>query len=199
MESLTLLDQLGLFVRRGFLSGVECMDLRQEMSRSKSIPATVIDQSGERLDPYARSTHWVAVGHEIKRPIQQRIAALQPEIEEHFRVTLSHMEEHYLLYKPGDFFHAHRDSQPDAANTTVAQRKVSAILFLNDAVDEPRENAYCGGALTLYGMLGFSGSDELGLSVKGEAGLLVAFRSDTLHNVTAITNGERYTVAVFFR
>jgi SM-20-related protein len=39
---------------------------------------------------------------------------------------------------------------------------------------------------------------SVGFGVEGEEGLLIAFRSDLLHEVTPVTHGERYTLVSWF-
>ena len=65
------------------------------------------------------------------------------------------------------------------------------VLFLNDD--------YTGGALTLYGLVDDPKWRDYGFAVAPAPGLLVAFPSDMLHEVTPVIAGERCTVANWFR
>jgi predicted 2-oxoglutarate/Fe(II)-dependent dioxygenase YbiX len=53
---------------------------------------------------------------------------------------------------------------------------------------------YCGGSLVFHPR----GAGEL-LRLTGEAGTLVAFRAETTHEVTPVNDGERFTIAGWYR
>jgi hypothetical protein len=55
---------------------------------------------------------------------------------------------------------------------------VSVVSFLNGEAEAPGGDGYCGGALTFYGLLRDPRANQLGFPLAGEAGLLIAFRSD---------------------
>ena len=57
---------------------------------------------------------------------------------------------------------------------------------------EPQADSYTGGTLNFYDQ-----TKEFGL--EGETGLLVAFTSDTFHEVIPVTSGERFTIITWFR
>jgi SM-20-related protein len=81
----------------------------------------------------------------------------------------------------------------------VKQRRVSVVVFLNDASGEPAPDSYGGGELTFYGLLGDGPSGSpIGVPLDGKGGELVAFRSGLLHGVGAVTHGERYTIVSWF-
>ena len=80
----------------------------------------------------------------------------------------------------------------------MQQRQVSVVLFLNSESEIPNPDAYAGGSLTLYGLLQEPLWEKYGFSLKGETGLLVAFRSDVFHEVIPVTEGERFTVVSWF-
>jgi predicted 2-oxoglutarate/Fe(II)-dependent dioxygenase YbiX len=52
--------------------------------------------------------------------------------------------------------------------------------------------------LTFYGLLPGPAWERIGFPLRGEEGLLVAFRSEILHEVTAVRQGDRYTIVTWF-
>jgi SM-20-related protein len=129
--------------------------------------------------------------------VAARLLALKPAAEKHFRLRLSGSRPpQFLVYRPGDFFRRHRDSSADpGAGEAATGRKVSAVAFLNGAEGE---DGYGGGALVFYGLLDDPRGEQVGFPLTPEAGLLVAFRSDVIHEVTPVTHGERCTVVSWF-
>ena len=99
----------------------------------------------------------------------------------------------FLRYEKGDFFVRHQagiTKQLDFDHLRI--RRISIVVFLNDFANEPRENCYSGGLLNFY--------DEQGMyGLPGETGLLVAFTAETLHEVSPVTSGERFTIISWFR
>ncbi|MEO8337310.1 MAG: 2OG-Fe(II) oxygenase [bacterium] len=57
-------------------------------------------------------------------------------------------------------------------------------------------DTYGGGALVFHGSYA---NPTPPLSVSPAPGTLVAFRSETTHEVTPVTHGERYTIVSWFR
>jgi len=74
---------------------------------------------------------------------------------------------------------------------------VSVTIFLNRHSDAPEDDTYRGGSLVFHDWRSGQINKELGL--EGELGLMVAFRSETTHEVTPVIFGERYSIACWFR
>jgi predicted 2-oxoglutarate/Fe(II)-dependent dioxygenase YbiX len=72
------------------------------------------------------------------------------------------------------------------------------VVFLNRQTEQPESDSFCGGSLVLYGLVGEPDWQDYGFPLTGEAGLLVAFPSSVIHEVEAVTAGERYTIATWF-
>jgi SM-20-related protein len=66
------------------------------------------------------------------------------------------------------------------------------VVFLNDYSAEPDANCYGGGLLNFY-------DDETAFGLRGETGLMVAFAAETTHEVSPVTDGERFTLITWFR
>ena len=134
----------------------------------------------------------------MQRPtLKQSLLNLKPDLEKHFGMPLEWGGEgpDYLVYRTGDFFKPHRDNEeyPPAPNSRVLRRRVAVILFLNRHSRENRENCFGGGLLNFYGLLDGRKWKNCAFGLEPEPGLLVAFPSSAVHEVTPITFGERYS------
>jgi predicted 2-oxoglutarate/Fe(II)-dependent dioxygenase YbiX len=151
-----------------------------------------VKQSIERLDQGVRKTKWAGVSAPMILAVKAHLLAVKPRLERHFNVTLAGCEEPQVLaYKPGDFFRLHRDNADDPdASAYLRARQVSAVIFLNSAPEARGPESYGGGVLTFYGLIDDPCWRGYGFPLVGEQGLLIAFRSDVLHEVTVITGGN---------
>ena len=188
--------RLGLFVANGFFDAELCARLRRELRAAQCEPAKVYgDDRQNAVNRSVRSTSWLKVTANTSSLVDARLGALLPMLEGHFRVPLRGWQDvDFLRYAQGDFFQSHRDANPHAEAPDYLQaRRVSIVLFLNrEGVD------YGGGSLTFYGLLEDPRWASYGFPLRGEEGLLVAFRSDVLHGVTPVTHGERLTLVTWF-
>ena len=191
--------RFGLFVDKGFLEPDLCSRLRSEVQSSRRFAATVRASGADYgVDERRRNTAWADISSEANDLVEDRLAAIKRRLEKHYSVALAGFQPlQFLVYEEGDFFRAHRDSShDDEAPEFSKSRRISCVIFLNGAGTE--EDGYGGGALTFYGLLDDGQSDPIGLPLRGEEGLLVAFGSETMHEVTPVTRGERYTVVTWF-
>jgi SM-20-related protein len=136
--------------------------------------------------------------HETAELITSRLLACMDSVGEHFGVTLSECEEsQFLRYKEGDFFVAHQDGNTGMLRLDTEQRLVSTIIFLSREKDapEPGPNVYCGGSLVFTDLWGDRGKFHL----RADPGTLIAFRSETTHEVTPVTYGERHSIVSWYR
>jgi SM-20-related protein len=194
------LARLGLFVAPGFLDAQTCARLREEMRVAPAIPGTVRDLGDVyTVDEATRRTRVARVSDEAEGLVLGRLHALVPDLQRHFQVDASTWRApQFLVYGPGDFFRAHKDSSdaPDAG-VIARSRRVSTVIFLNARSEAPSPATHGGGELTFYGLLGHPRLRTAGLPLAHEVGLLVAFRPDTVHAVTPVTHGDRYTIAAW--
>jgi SM-20-related protein len=190
----------GLLAVPGFLERDLCREIRQEMASAGQVPATarVADRS-YAVDQQSRKTNWAEVSEETSSLVSERLMSLRDDVAKSFDIEVSGVQRpQFLRYREGDFFAAHQDRGSDRKGAEFArQREVSTVIFLNDETDEPLPDTYEGGSLTLFGLLD-SGDRSVGLPVQGEAGALIGFPSEMLHEVTPITRGERFTVVSWF-
>jgi predicted 2-oxoglutarate/Fe(II)-dependent dioxygenase YbiX len=194
-------SRLGLFVDSDFIEPAMRERLLGEARAASRIKAHV-DRYGEKLlDEEHRLTSVCEVPVETRKMIYRRLLELKPALERHFKIELSGSEKpQFLAYREGDYFGPHRDGkcEPGSSEESAASRKVSVVIFLNDQAEVPEEGKYGGGSLTFYGLVDNPAWERYGFKLAGESGTLVAFRSDTAHEVTPVTHGERFTVVNWF-
>jgi SM-20-related protein len=186
------------FVLEGFLDAEELAKILRELSRAESEAAGVYGQDRDgRVDRRVRSAQKVAVSPETCRLVRARFEKVQPVIAAHFGVELqSHEEPQFLRYADGDFFVAHQDGNTPLIWDDSRHRRISAIVFLNEQSAQPMEGSYGGGSLVFHGSYpDFDGRQV----VPAVPGALVAFRSETTHEVTPVTYGSRFTIVTWYR
>jgi len=201
MPDVSFFNNFGLLGKQGFLSAQECQALRDEISQASISSATIREEGSEYgVDEGKRKTRWAEVSSEASGLVLDRMTQLLPEVSERLEVQVSGVQNpQFLMYREGDFFRRHRDSNPDAEAANFArERQVSAIVFLNGESAEPGPDSYSGGALTLYGLMDDGEGGSIGLPVTGETGSLIAFPSEMVHEVTPVSRGQRYTVVSWF-
>jgi SM-20-related protein len=195
-----LILRLGLFVVNDFFDAEWCARVRAELRAAQNEPAPVYSGNQVAVNKSIRSTNVVQGSAATLSQVHARLAALQPTLESHFRVPLHGLEDILCLrYRAGDYFQAHRDVNlsPDAP-AYMQKRRVSIVLYINGESARSEVAGYGGGSLTFYGLFEDSRWADYGLPLRGEGGLLVAFRSDVLHEVTPVTHGERFTFVTWF-
>ncbi|HEX8835120.1 MAG TPA: 2OG-Fe(II) oxygenase [Abditibacteriaceae bacterium] len=189
----------GLFIRNAFFDTQTCEELLSAMHSGEDNLATVYGQSktgtvDERVRKVVRHTP----SPETISFVQQRLLECKGAIEEHFGVSLAECEApHFLRYRVGDFFVAHQDGNTGMLRSEQESRRISVVIFLSRQADHPENEAYCGGSLVFHDWRAPQGSREL--AIAGNVGMLVAFRSETTHEVTPVTHGERLTIACWYR
>jgi predicted 2-oxoglutarate/Fe(II)-dependent dioxygenase YbiX len=195
MPSVRLFEQVGLFVRTGFLAPAACADLRATLAQTAWTSGTVArDSELECLDENVRRVRCVDVDRALWSDVRDRLWTLKPELERHFDCPLTGCDgPDFLVYDRDAFYTPHLDS-----GVHYGTRRVSVVIFLNDASETPRSDAYAGGELTFHGLLSGSEWEKCPLPLSGEAGLLVAFPSNTLHEVRPVRSGQRYTIVGWF-
>jgi predicted 2-oxoglutarate/Fe(II)-dependent dioxygenase YbiX len=188
--------RFGLFANEDFLDHSTSARVAAEMRERGGRPATV-SLSAEHVDEDYRRTTLADVSEATRTLVEDRMRAALPAIAAHFNEPLEDMERaQFLLYREGDHFRRHSDSPRDAQPSSDGTvRRISVVLFLNGEAPAQEADAYGGGQLTFYGLMG----GDLGLPLAGRRGLLVGFRSELVHAVTPVSHGERCTVVSWFR
>jgi SM-20-related protein len=201
-EHSELATRFGLFLIRDFFDAQTCEGLISEMRSAWGGPATVYRQGASSpVDESLRKTTRCMLSSSTTAFVKERLLERLKSVEQHFQISLSDCEEpQFLFYKGGDFFVPHQDGNSEQLEFDhLRVRRISVVIFLSNQSLEPRPDTYCGGSLVFYE----SGSDtdrkELGSHLTGERGLFVAFRSETMHEVPAVTHGERYSIVCWYK
>ncbi len=183
-----------LFVVTPFLEPSLRDAILAEMKDAAGSAALVYGCTGSgAVDESARRTFRVKPANETAAVVIQKLLALKDAIEKHFDVVLKECEEpQFLRYREGDFFVAHQDGNTGMLRLETEQRLISTVIFLSRESESPQPDAYSGGSLVLSNL-------RERYRVPAEPGMLVAFRSETTHEVTPVTHGERYSIASWYR
>ena len=185
-----------LSIVRNFLDKEVCHKLIAEMRQSSTMPALTYGKGDPAVDEHVRRVRQVSISPQTLSFVERRLEVQRESIAERFGTKLTSFEEpQFLIYRAGDFFVAHQDG-----NTGLIQlesdraRRVSVSIFLNSQSAVAAPETYCGGALVFSDWR--KGARQ---EVFGQAGMLVAFRSETTHEVTPVTHGERYSIVSWYR
>jgi predicted 2-oxoglutarate/Fe(II)-dependent dioxygenase YbiX len=169
---------------RGALDGESCLAIRAAMDRGETETAEVLSSDAAIVDAARRAAHVTADDATVAR-VSSCLDAYRDSVAAFFDVHLVAREGAGLVrYGTGDFYRPHRDRADMASWPAASRRSITLILFLNADFD--------GGLLRLLA------DDEEDVDVVPEAGMLVAFPSETGHEVTTITRGTRDVVVDWF-
>src|ERR1700752_377892 len=184
-----------LFLLRNFLDPEACAKLRAELAEAPTTQAPVYIQGTEgTIHEDVRKTTSMHPPEGTFNNIHKLLLEQTSALSQHFSDTLTDCEPpQFLRYQPGDFFVRHQDGNPrQEDHDHLKIRRISIVVLLNGFSAEPQPDCYSGGGLNFYDQ-----TKEYGL--QGETGLLVAFPSDTFHEVIPVTSGERFTIITWFR
>lgn len=183
-----------LFVLSQFFEPTICELIVAEMKTAAQSDATVYGTTASgTIDQRVRRTTRVKPADETVTLVTEGLLSCREAIEQHFGVALKECEEpQFLRYREGDFFVAHQDGNTGLTRLDTEQRLISTVIFLSRESESPADGDYCGGSLV------FSNLRER-FHISAEPGTLVAFRSETTHEVTPVTYGERYSIASWYR
>lgn len=202
MSRNNVLKTLGLFVEPECLPRAICRELVDRMLTAPGEPASVYTSDNEpAVEPHARKTRSVDLPPALDLVVRNCLDAKRADLARHFGVTLERCEApQYLVYEPGGFFRPHMDTRPpsDTKHLGGAGRLVSAVIFLSTP-DATERADYDGGELRLFNLVDEPAWRGIGFACDADPGLLLAFRSDTIHEVTPVTRGCRCVVATWFR
>ena len=189
-------DHFDLYLVNNFFDVESCRELIAEMRSSPASPAVTYGQesSGEVNKRVRKVTRAQPPEKTITR-VTQRLMDHRERIAEHFGVSLSRCEEpQFLCYRTGDFFVAHQDGNTGLVSLdTDKSRLVSVSIFLNRQSEELEADSYGGGSLVFSDW-----RSNKRFELAGEAGKLVAFRSELTHEVVPVMHGERYSIVSWF-
>ena len=179
-----------------FLDTTECRRIVDEIRASKSEEAGLYG-GATAVDPSVRSVLAAAVSAVSISLLTDRLLAIVPKLEKHFGVELAEIEEpQFLFYRAGDHFVAHQDGNTPLIQDWTLRRKVSIVVFLNPQEHAATDGNYSGGSLVFHGAYP---DWEYRQDATSSSGTLVAFRSETTHEVRPVTGGERFTIVSWLR
>ncbi|GLQ80222.1 hypothetical protein GCM10007881_37410 [Mesorhizobium huakuii] len=180
------------------LDGARCRALCAEIRASGGRAAGLMGRADQKAAwPEVRRTRRAEVSQATKDLISALLAEQKAALQRHFALALGICEEpQFLHYRKGDFFVPHQDGNTPLIHDESRFRKISAVIFLNRQSDDPSPEGYSGGSLTLHGP--YSGPN-LRVTMPALPGSLVAFRSETTHEVTPVTRNERFTIVSWYR
>jgi predicted 2-oxoglutarate/Fe(II)-dependent dioxygenase YbiX len=193
-DQTTTTSQFDLLIVRDFFDAKTCGDLIHEMRRAPVNAALTYGKGEAAVDETIRRARHISPPAESVLYVKQRLAQQRPNLEKHFAIELGGFEEpQFLDYRVGDFFVAHQDGNTGLINLeSDRRRRISITIFLNTQSPE-HHDGYTGGSLVLSDWR--SGARE---ELIGHAGMLVAFRSETTHEVMPVTHGERHAIVTWY-
>ena len=176
-----------------------CQRIVDEMSAIQGRSSVVYGSSESGVvDQTTRKSLRLTPSNETVDLIVGRLSACMDEVAAHFAVKLSECEDpQFLRYQKGDFFVAHQDGNTGLLRLDTERRLVSTVIFLSREAESPSDNVYCGGSLVFTNL--HAPSDRAKFRMRAEPGTLIAFRSETTHEVTPVTHGERYSIVSWYR
>ena len=191
---MTFIDWPNLFVVKHFFEPCVCDAIVAEMKVAQADAATVYGKgTSGSIDANVRKTLRVIPSRETIDLVTARLLSCKPTIEEHFSVRLNECEDpQFLRYREGDFFVAHQDGNTGLLRLDTERRLISTVIFLSRESDVAGPDVYCGGSLEFTNLTSR-------YKMPAEPGTLVAFRSETTHEVTPVTHGERFSIASWYR
>jgi predicted 2-oxoglutarate/Fe(II)-dependent dioxygenase YbiX len=199
-----------LYRVKNFLKEEVCRELIDEMRNSAASPALTYgkgdadrrltapdhDRPAGAIDDSVRRVKRVHTSPQSVELIRRWLEEQRESIAGHFVVNLTGFEEpQFLRYSVGDFFVAHQDGNTGLVNLESDRtRRVSVTIFLNNQREGQDSDTYGGGSLVFSDW-----RTGVRQEVPGEAGMLVAFRSELTHEVLPVTRGERYAIVSWCR
>ncbi|MFT6099185.1 MAG: putative 2-oxoglutarate/Fe(II)-dependent dioxygenase YbiX [Arenicella sp.] len=194
MPPISVLRKLGLYIDEQFLPSNECEKLCSEMQEADKNTGNVYSEESkhEFADLQLRKTQTCLVSQQSQDAIASRILAIKPHLQEVFQEQYADVwgEPKFLEYKTGDYVLPHTDDR--------AHRRLNNSIYLNSQSSSAKETGYCGGELTLYGLIKSPGWQNRGITVPGVQGMLVAYPVNIQHQVTTVDSGSRYAIVSRF-
>jgi SM-20-related protein len=169
-----------ILVVRGFLDDQTCGAVREAMDAGIVEAAEVLSTGIDERDDVRRAAS-IDVDAQILEEVERRLDAELDRVSAFFGTPLTGREgSGFLRYAPGGFYRPHRDRATVDSWPGAARRRVTAVIFLN-------AGGFSGGVLHIGDY-----------AITPEAGMLAAFRAETLHEVTMVSGGVRDTVVDWY-
>jgi SM-20-related protein len=188
-----------LYLISSFFNAWRCGEIITELSRAPEDPALIYGVGeGGSVDERVRKVARLKPSAETVELVKRRLLEIREEVGAHFGINLRSCEEpQFLRYRVGDFFVAHQDGNTGMLLSDREQsRKISLVIFLNRQSEIPEASSYGGGSLVFSEWR--PGRNQGQYELTGETGTLVAFTSETTHEVTPVMRGERYSIVSWY-
>jgi len=188
---------LGLFILDDFFELSQCAHLRTEMRCAPAQQGIIFGNTPEgSVDRNVRQVLRTEVTRATRQFVRERLEVHQPRLEEHFGTSLQPKPSpEFLIYNSGGFYVPHTDAERTNESNN---RSVSVVIFLNEESDQPKPDCHGGGRSTFHGVLNDRQWANCAFSIASHPGLLVAFRSELVHEVTPVIFGQRFTIVSWF-
>jgi SM-20-related protein len=185
------------FLEVGVLAEPACGAMRAEMrlaaDRAAALPAG--DGAAPVRAQGGRATR-VAVSPRTIARMTWLVMLHKEKLERHFGLALGECEEpQFHYYRSGDFLLPRQDGDTPLVHDRLRLRRISAVIFLGAHSEQPTPGTFGGGTLVLHGP---ASDPALRMPLPAGLGNLVAFRAETIHEVTPVTHGERFTIESWF-
>jgi SM-20-related protein len=195
-------EQFAILSIHDFLPVEFCRQLCFEMQNATTTVGAIWNpHTGDHVEEAVKKRkEIIGLSPEVESLIREKLLRRMPQLADHFKVELSGIQPlKFTRYDKDDYYRMHLDVSPHQdAPSILNDRKVSIIVFMNQEGGELEEGDYRGGNLTFYGLLGDRQWQGVGLPLMSNTGLLIAFRPDTFHEVTPVTEGSRFTLTTWF-
>ena len=180
-----------LFRQPGFLGLDECLQVREAMNVGAPEEAEILADGIQRQRQVRRAVIIEPVSAVVDA-IESRLESCRDRVAGALGANLGGREgPGFIRYPAGGFYKPHRDRGEDLQWAPAARRVVALVLFLNTSRHSGRDGDFDGGVLQLL-------TDGSPVMIAPEAGLLVAFAADVLHEVTPVRGGSRDTIVDWF-
>ncbi len=195
-----------VFERESFVSPKHCEELVEKIHDAPRDLTTISAHGSLMVKGDIRRTSKVQVPDHLIEDLFHRFQGLIPSLQDYFGVSLLKAQlPQVLRYQPGDFYKVHKDNASLRVDIvgkevppSIAGRKITAVLFLNEQVDKPHGESFEGGELVLHSKTSLTDVEDSCLPILSQQGKLVAFPSSTLHEVIPVVSGIRYSVVSWF-
>ena len=195
-------EHFRLLLVRNFFDARTCERIIAETRTAWGGPATIYTEgSTNPVNESLRKTTRLMLSDETTGWVRRRLLEHKTAVEQHFGISLNDCEDpQFLKYGVGDFFVAHQDGNTAQLEYDhLRVRRVSVVVFLIGQAAQPAPVAYCGGSLVFFDPHVDPSRKEMGAHLYGETGMFAAFPSETTHEVTPVTHGERYSIVCWYR
>jgi SM-20-related protein len=188
-----------LYLIKDFFDAHKCGEIIAELRDAEVNAATVYGRGDSAsVDERTRKAARLLPAPATLEGVSRRLLDRRQDIGSHFGLELNSCEEpQFLRYRVGDFFVAHQDGNTGMMQSEREQRrKISVVIFLNQQSEAPQAGCYNGGDLVFSEWR--RGRNRGQFHLAGKTGMLVAFPSETTHEVIPVTHGERYSIASWY-